>query len=810
MSTANTTQTKKISKQQWEISHRLLYFLIFLSGIAALIYELIWVRELNLIFGVSSFAVATVISIFLLGIGLGSYIFGRRAEKTINVIKSYAYLELSIAIFSAISFVVLRYTNVFDAIFFYSFNNLNLYLLSIVRFFIAGVILIVPSIGIGGTIPLVTKYLTVSNRTLGSRFSIIYYCNSLGAFIGIMATGFLLVRYVGMTKTFFIAVLLNVLIFILIQLRKNKKIAPAVFSRDDQETSQSDYNAPRVKEMLVILGITGFIALGYELLWIRALANFGHGTTLSFTAVVGGFLLGFTLGSVYMSRVIDRIKKPFQHFAAYSAIIGMIGAGFIFIFSTLYSTDILSLDSYQRLTAELWIGFGSALILALLMGALFPLGTRLYAGTKDIIGKKIGLVYLINSLGTVAGSLTVGFICIPFLGIRNTAVILIVLPLGIAAYLIIKKITRRGIPAALLMLSAVISAVLLVASGNTFYRSGEGDTELYYAEGLTGTVTVFEYPSGGTTLKRLNIDSQTVAGTYPEGVIDSKLLAHLPLLMIPEPNNALTVGYGSGGTSYSMLLYGVEVYALEIEERVLEASKQFRELNHGIETDPSLHIIVDDARSYLKNIDNTFDAIVTDVTGLKYKSNPYLYTEEYFRVMKDKLTPDGIAAAWTPLSGLSFTDLRTLIASFSSVYPHTTAWMYHKEQPGFLILIGTPDTLRIDVSVLGDRMVQAAADLESIGIYNEYEFGAMLLLGEQDVQKLSQGVPRHTDDLPVLEFTDFEYYGLFNPFENLNLLLGYQRELYDKYFIFNEEQEQKLLQEFARGRELMQHYINEH
>ena len=181
------------------------------------------------------------------------------------------------------------------------------------------------------------------------------------------------------------------------------------------------------------------------------------------------------------------------------------------------------------------------------------------------------------------------------------------------------------------------------------------------------------------------------------------------------------------------------------------ASRQFESLNHGAENNKNLKIIIDDARNFLNKTDDKYDTIVTDVTNMKYKSNPYLYTTDYFQIMKDKLTDQGVAAAWVPLSGLSFHDLQVLIASFNYIFPHTTVWYYAKEPATFLLLVGTPQQLVVDMENIKKTYDSVSEDLQKIFIDNEYDLAAMLLLGEKDVDDLTQGIDLNTDDRPVLE-----------------------------------------------------------
>src|SRR5262249_13658606 len=151
-------------------------------------------------------------------------------------------------------------------------------------------------------------------------------------------------------------------------------------------------------------------------------------------------------------------------------------------------------------------------------------------------------------------------------------------------------------------------------------------------------------------------------------------LAHLPLLLHPDPRRALTVGFGSGGTSHSMTLHGVDVDCVEIEAKVPAAADCFTSENHGVRSHPRFRLVLDDARGWLRVAPVHYDVIVTDCTNIQYRSNGDLYTVEYFRLMKDRLGAGGVAAAWVPANGIRDADLRTLIRSFREVFPHASVW----------------------------------------------------------------------------------------------------------------------------------------
>jgi len=779
----------------WALNNRLFFSAIFLSGFSALVYQLIWVRLLGLVFGVSSFAVATVVAVFLLGLGLGSYFFGRWSERTRNPLRIYMYVEAGIAIASLASYVVIDYLPVYRYLYEYSYNNLDFYGLSIIRLLLSVAVLLPPVFLIGGTMPLISKYFLTTSTTLGSGFSKIYYLNTLGAFAGALLTGFVLVRYLGVVATLMIAIAGNLLVAAIIATSK---------SNAEPIPEPTEERAP-YSYMLVILFLTGFISLSYEVLWVRILSTYGLSTSQAFALIVAGFLLGFSIGSFLVSRRIDGRQNLERWFSRVCILTALSGALVLFLFRRFEAlTDVLTKSlPLGSLTASLAMAFLVSLIPAIFMGILFPLGMRIYAHDAHRIGAKAGAALFSNTAGCVLGSLLTGFVLIPFVGLWNTTLILVNLGLLISLALFLRLRDSSYVHWGSLALAAVMANLLVFSDSKTFHKAMAGLDLVYYAEGLSGTVSVL----GNDQYRGVFVDGQNVSGTDPVLVADSKMLAHLPLLMADDPQSAVTVGFGTGTTSGSMLLHDVAVHAVEIEEKIIEAAPLFSAVNRKSYADPALSLVMDDARNYIGVADQKFDVIVTDVTNLKYKRNPYLYTREYFEIMQAALTADGIAAAWLPLGGLSFKDLQILIATFDEVYPHTTVWYFTQYPTHFVIAVGTPERTSLDLDRLAERMKQVSADLGTIRVDDAYEIAGMLLLGEQDVDDLVAGQPLHTDNHPILEFSDMDLYMQIDVAPNLKHLLGYQKENLGQYFTGSDRQLATLKRHFKEYKRSYRDYI---
>ncbi len=770
------------------LSNRLLFTAIFISGAAALIYQLIWVRLLGLVFGVSSFAVATVVAVFLLGLGLGSYFFGKWSERTRDPLRIYLYVELGIAATSLLAFLVIETLPVYRYLYEYAYNNLGFYGLSVARLLLSTLVLLPPVFLIGGSMPLLAKYFLRNPEQLGSSFSRLYYVNTLGAAAGVLLTGFALVRWFGVTGTLMTAVAGNGLVALIVA------VVIALGRRDRQHPAPVSGETAPYSYMLVFLFLAGFISLGYEMLWVRILSTYGLSTSQAFALILAGFLLGFSVGAWIVARTVDRRRDLESWFSAVSIVTGLSGAIVLLIFRQFEQLTIVLADATPagQLTLGMGLAFTVSFIPAVFMGILFPLGVRIYARDVDRIGAKAGATFFSNTLGCVLGSLLTGFVLIPFVGMWNTTLILVNLSLLIALAFLLRSDRPARTQWVSLVVVAAVANLLVFADSKSFHAefrgrdlrtAAEGFDVIYYAEGLSGTVTAVERGD----YRGLFVDGQNVSGTDVVLLADSKMLAHVPLLLAEDPAVALTVGYGTGTTSGSMLLHDVEVHAVEIEQKIIDAAPLFGDVNYHSYADPNLELVLDDARNYIATTDQAFSAIVTDVTNLKYKRNPYLYTREYFEIMQDALTPEGVAAAWLPIGGLSFEDLRILIATFDDVFPHTTAWYFTQFPTHFIILVGTPEPTRLNLPALRERMQAVERDLASLDVDNVYELASMLLLGERDVDALVADAPLHTDDRPILEYSDMDLYNVEDVAPNLGRLLEYQQEDLLEYFSGSED-----------------------
>jgi len=798
----------------------LLYVCFFVSGASALFYECVWQRLLTLVFGLSTLSVAAVVSAFLAGLAVGAWSFAGWADRANRPVLLYAGIELGIAVTGLASgFCVPLVMAAFHWI--YGAVEPGWLVSNLIRFVLAFVAFGIPSVLIGATVPVMARLTADRAGTVAVGFGRFYAVNTAGSVAGAALAGFVLIRALGVDNTLHCAVLLNVVVALIAVIvgrssPASRAAPPKIEPRAD--TPHKPLEGPKHGRFaLAAAVVTGAVGLGYEVAWTRLVAVYTYNSVYVFTMVVTVYLAALACGAAMAAYVlrcntpsrpvsgrfpVDRFDTAFASdqsganrmlrwlagsqiglalIAPLTVWLAPAAAGLNLTDPGVTSTQVFWLE-YAVAAAVVFVpALLSGLALPLLVGVLTsgptragsvePLKTSLVespgsvapsSGATSAAGRVVGRMYAWNSVGTILGAGVTGALLVPLFGLRGTL-------LGLAAVNFLVAAAAAGLDrnppprwrTATLVAAGVFVMLVAVTPANTrFYRSSglENETVLYYAEGPSATVHVAEILDEEGTHRTLFVDSKSVAGTYDEIVTDQKMLAHLPLLLHPSPERVLTVGFGSGGTSYSMLQHGVRVDCAEIEPKVPQAYRLFDSENHGL-VGPNhervdFHLVLDDARAWLQVAPVRYDAIVTDVTSLQYRGNGNLYTTDYFRLMRDRLTPDGLGCAWVPASGITPEQLKILIRSFREVYPHTSVWYILNLPTDFVILVGTPGPLAIRLDQVEARMSQPRVqrDLQHIGMADPYKLAACLLLAEDDVAAYLGDGPLHTDDRPVLDY----------------------------------------------------------
>ncbi|MCY3724375.1 MAG: fused MFS/spermidine synthase [Candidatus Poribacteria bacterium] len=745
-------------------------WLIFIfSGASGLIYQVIWMRQLTLIFGSTVFATSTVLTAFMAGLALGSYYFGRKIdESTQSPLRIYALLEAGIGAFCLVWPLILA---ALGAIYVLIHRHVTseFYTLSLIRFVLTFGVILIPSTLMGGTLPVLTRFFVKRLEQLGTNIGILYALNTFGAVIGTVAAGFFLIEAFGVRWTLGIGIAINFAVAA-IALALTQKVSGTEADEPPEETQHAESEdvsyLPEKQLVLWAIGISGFCALAYEVLWTRIMVFFLGSTTYAFATMLAAFLFGIALGSMVFSRWVDRIKQPIAVFGIVQLGIGLFALILMPAFEELYGMSQAFQSTFG--SSRFWAFFSCFLVMCLptfLMGASFPLVTKIYTGNARQLGRSIGNIYAVNTVGSILGAFCAGFILIPLLGIRPSIVLTVALNTGIGCFLIFRsrqltetgKSLLQGVGIGMPVLNTGLAVVLLLTvnqplflKSTIFKTQRPGDTLIDYNEEVDATVTTLKDDEG---VYRLYVDTNQAADASRWDSPSHRVIAHLPLLLHPRPKQALVVGFGMGLTSHSITQHGVRVDAIELSSGVISAAqKHFTHINGNVFENPQFNYRLNDGRNHILMTKTKYDMISTGIIHpLVSAGSSNIYTADFYRLCRRILSEDGIMCQWVPLHRLPESHYKMIVRTFIEVFPHTTLW--YKYTPDFVILIGTPEPLRIDY-----RNFMARAQIASIheGLAADDLDGPSLLdsfmMGPETVREYAGVGPIHTDNRPRLEF----------------------------------------------------------
>lgn len=748
--------------------------LFFLSGMTGLIYEVIWIRMLTSVFGNTTYATSAVITAFMGGLALGSFVIGRFADRKQHLLKIYASLELGIGLTALSLPLLLDALNKFYAVFYQGLHYSNLQIM-IIKTVMSFVILLVPTFLMGGTLPVLSKFFIRSTEQSGRRVGLLYGVNTLGATVGCFLAGFLFIEALGITKTIQFTAAINIflavvlfLISVFLDSGKRIEMKKRIIDRQSRGSNlQSRY------AILIITGfaLAGFVSLSFEILWTRLLVFELHTTVYAFAIMLTTFLAGIGLGSLIFT-LIDKynvIKNHYKAFGVIESLIGVIGLVSIFLFGNFESiVSPWSAVSWGELIArKLCLAALIMIVPTVLMGIAFPLVSRIYTRNIKKVGTSIGTIYSVNTVGGIFGAFLTGFLIVKIMGTQNSIILVSLIALIVGTLILVlrpvdsaESKTSRGISIAFISLLWIIAVAFISWIPEDFlyryYNIAEKEVNsrveiLYAHEGVEGITTVHRYPDGNWVISTGSIN---VAGTDFTLRTTQKLQAHIPMLLHPNPEEVLQVGFGSGETSYILTTYETKrVDVVEISRGVLKTGAQyFRDLNHDILHNPKFHPIIMDGANYIALTECKYDVIMNDAIWPFYSGNSGLYTKEYFEDCKLHLKDGGIMTSWLPVE-LPEESFKTLLKTFHSVFPYVSLWMAVTHYNKHALIVGALRPINIDIDLFLKRFDQFARDdLRSINLDDPIFFLNAFKMDEAGFAEWVNSAPLNTLDKPVLEF----------------------------------------------------------
>ncbi|WP_299291683.1 spermidine synthase [Nitrosopumilus sp.] len=494
--------------------------------------------------------------------------------------------------------------------------------------------------------------------------------------------------------------------------------------------------------IILLLGLSGVTALFYEIIWIRPLSLVFGTTVYAVSTIIASFILGLAIGSWLAGKYSHKISNPLKFFAFVQIGIGTYGVLLLPVFSSL---PPIYLAIYQAVLPNQILFFIVQILLsillisipAILMGTTLPIMIKAYAKKFESIGYDVGKLDAANSIGAVIGTLVVGFILIPFLGIQASLIITALINLGMGTIIIG---TNRFIKFRCLSAIAVILVPFFIIfptydvepltlplyqilnegkmSVNSYQHMIDNQQLLHYDESAYSTITVIE-----TDLKRLHINGKSQCAIGPMGIFrDGVNLAKLPSELYYHnfktfPKTALNVGLGCGDTSQWFAIHGIDVTTLEIDPAVIEVNEKFspKYIDHNL--------VIDDGRNWLLRTNQTFD-VITGQPYEPYDSHSSLFTKEYFELQKLRLSENGISSQWVPMYTMTMDDFFIFYNTYNSVFPHVHIYNNLDSTVDSLLFIGSKQPI--------------------LPIYDKYYIGS-----DYDIEPRKTEL--NTDDKTVLE-----------------------------------------------------------
>ena len=600
------TETFQRSKQDWLLGVGL--FCFFFSGAAGLIYQVVWTRMLTQIFGNTTYAIATVLSAFMAGLAIGSYLFGKIADRGKNDFLLYGILEAGVGIYGfAVPWLFRMAQKIYGPIF--GLNESYPFIFNLVLFFLCFVLLVFPTLLMGATLPVLSRFFVRSFAQFGRRVGDLYATNTLGAVIGCAAGGFLLIPTLGMRNTVFVAATVNLVIAALILVvdrlrdKKPSEFTPETAAEEAKTAEGEAAPSWLLWVLLISFGLSGFASLVYENAWTRALTLVIGSSIYSFTTMLVTFLIGLALGGFIYARFLGGREARLSTFGLIEIWVGLAALATIPLFERLPLIFVRLLQGFgDTFTVFLYLQiFLSALVMfvpTVLLGMTFPLVARLFTQSLYRVGSGVGSSYAANTVGAVLGAFAGGFILIPNIGVQNAIIFAVVMNLLIGCLLVWADLRMSMVPRLALGLVVLILAVFIpfrlprwdqhiLTSGVTIYfdryeglptnslrlEEMKRDDVLFYREGLTTTVSVHRIPGSEYIYFKSN---GKIDGSYGDA-LSQLMTSYIPMLLHPKAEHALTIGLGSGMSAKALATFDSlkEIEVIEIEPAMIEASKFF-------------------------------------------------------------------------------------------------------------------------------------------------------------------------------------------------------------------------------------------
>jgi predicted membrane-bound spermidine synthase len=762
---------------------------LLISGIAGLVYEVVWARYLALFLGHTSHAVVVVLVAFMGGLAVGNAWLGSRADRVRRPLALYAWLEIGIGLYALVFPYYYEACHRAYITLARAWQPAGGGLFALRLSFSLWTILL-PTILMGGTLPVMVKLVTRSLGELQARVAVLYFANSAGAVAGIVLADFWWIPTIGLQMTVYAGAALNLIVggtalFLSGWLREERE--PLVRSTTAAASTCAGSGMTYAKRDLNLaiagIGLSGFVAMLYEVVWTRLLALALGSSTHAFSIMLITFITGIALGAWWVGRWKNP-QGPMEAFGWAEIALALALAVSMFFYRYLPFWFVRLADMLARRDdvyplyelIEAMICFLVMFVPTVCLGLTLPLASRIATTEVARTGGSVGAVFAVNTLGTVLGAAVTGLGLMPWLGMARTLALGIAINALVGLLLVLRQMPRSQ---RIVLSSAPCGAAVLVfLAGLQFdddwrrvftlglwrnpitptslaqYQKLADDNHItYYKDGAGSTVSVHRWNEGKKDILFLKINGKTDASTGRD-VATQLLSGHIPMLLHSHPANALVIGLGSGMTCGAVMRHPTMEHldVVEISPEVVAAARLFGFANDQILDKPKTRLIVEDAKSFLQITDQRYDVIISE------PSNPWMagvagvFGLEHYASCRARLKPGGLMVQWVHTYESGDAALAMVLATFLSVYPCVSVW---QGTLGDLILIGSLQPLRVDLAELERRfeLLEVKADLERIDLTRLPVLLARQLISEQNTAFiLEPDMPRQSDYYPTLEY----------------------------------------------------------
>jgi spermidine synthase len=710
--------------------------LFMASGAAGLIYQVVWTQDLVLIFGDTTQAVVTTVTAFLAGLGIGALVGARVAARLRNALRVYGLLEIAVG---GIALLMPLLFDIVATLFRSAYISLPSVEVELIRFALAFVAMIPVTMLMGMSLPVLTRHLVRTDPDIGERIARLYGLNTLGAVIGSVASGYFLIELIGLRATTFVAVALNLCagggaVLIARTLQRPRELNAGV-----PAAARRPRLRPRQYLVLCVTFVSGLVSLALEVLWTRIMLQDTGSSIYVFVAVVSVFLIGIAAGSLVYERQKDRAPQ-------------MATLGTLLATAALLAIVPLTVSN---ITGPSGLPIAVLLILPVtgILGFTFPLTVRLFVGSADQASRGVGLVYAVNTVGCVCGTVSAGFLFIPLIGTSAAIITLCIAQAALGGGLAFAYAPRKELlrPFIAVMAVGILGLSFLIPAARLTYVQRQISTTHLQTAHFDDPVASIDVTGSAIPHKR-NLYINGVGIT--KLTIVTKLLAYIPKALRPNATTMLNICFGMGSTYRSSIIAGLHTTAVELDPTVPTVMHWFYSDASKYLHSPLGHVIISDGRNYVRLSNKRYDLITIDAPPPIWSAGAVvLLTREFYQEAIKRLEPGGVLTSFVPYGDESLL-LRTFRASFRYV-------IVMKGLRYGMYMIGSQSPMQLRSSAIKQLFGSPAvrADLDSGPDYGPVPTAAwpgildsLVWLRNNQVNRFVGTGPTLSDDHPLTEY----------------------------------------------------------